>query len=64
MNAGLHKFCKGLAVKCEDCGHDEVIFKKTMGAELWPLNFSLRRSWPCPDCGGKMHRDPSVTIFC
>jgi DNA-directed RNA polymerase subunit RPC12/RpoP len=53
---------KGIAVKCQSCGHEDAVFYQKLDFVAKLLTES-RRSWKCPQCGGKMMRDPDKVIM-
>jgi hypothetical protein len=53
---------KGCALKCISCGHEGAIFFREPFDAIKELAFRARGFKKCPECGGKMRRDPDKFI--
>jgi DNA-directed RNA polymerase subunit RPC12/RpoP len=53
---------KGMAVKCEVCGHEDVIIFQEHGDLLKKLIFKVSGK-KCSECGGQMTGDKSKQIL-
>lgn len=55
------RLVRGYPLKCEKCGHEDVacfsIYEK-----LKELVFRINGYEKCPECGGKMRRDPDKFV--
>jgi len=52
---------KGFVLKCEECGHEDIVLFEPRKFLLKKQTLKLKGS-PCPKCGGKMKVDSNKVI--
>lgn len=54
---------KGIALKCESCGHEDAVFFRTLNgtSPLKEMVFRLKGK-KCPECGERMKEDKKTRI--